>query len=477
MQSRISEGAETQNNAQTRHHSPTHAPATRLYRHALESILGMLTLGDLSRILAVSREWSAAVLSMKPIGATIGCAQWRSLRESSALRPLSSAVVSTLLRHLTAIRIRHKLNPTTPMDNASLSLLEQHTPNLQSLGCELTWTSSEPLVLPAKLTTMELQLNHDFSDAAINGVLTALTALPLLSHLHLALSAFQRECSVDVSILAACPSLNDLTLETLHGGTPLLTAAQLDQIRSTLGHLQRISAGLMNTDQLAGLLQPPVTARWRDIGSVQAGERTGQLLLTLQTVTNVDLRYTDDTAHVDFLPQLLLLAALCLDCYSYDREAWTIPADAVLVSLLRCDCLTELNLTCGFNSAHWSTLFAKLSLKKLRIHGGACCALATLECFAAGPITESLEELSLDSLALPPSELPHLYQLRRLHTLHLDSCFSPRLDEATVDSVSPPTPLLPALTELFHACCTAEHGWSFVVRHGPSLMMQQQLPR
>ena len=45
------------------------SPVTRLYRHALESVFKFLTLADLSRVLSVSRSWSAAVRSMKSIGA------------------------------------------------------------------------------------------------------------------------------------------------------------------------------------------------------------------------------------------------------------------------------------------------------------------------------------------------------------------------------------------------------------------------
>ena len=43
------------------------SPITRLYRHALESVFGFLTLEDLSRVLAVKRGWSAAVRSTKSL--------------------------------------------------------------------------------------------------------------------------------------------------------------------------------------------------------------------------------------------------------------------------------------------------------------------------------------------------------------------------------------------------------------------------
>ena len=163
-------------------------------------------------------------------------------------------------------------------------------------------------------------------------------------------------------------------------------------------------------------------------------------------MTQLDLRYHQETAHVGFLLQLHHLTALCLDCDN--DEAGLIPPDALLSSLVRCTRLTDLTLTCGFNSARWSALFAKLTaLKKLRIGRSP---LDTLQCFATGPITQSLEELIIESFDRPPSELPYLYALRRLRSLRLDWCFSPRLSDATIAGLSPPTALLPALTGLFY---------------------------
>ena len=66
-----------------------------------------------------------------------------------------------------------------------------------------------------------------------------------------------------------------------------------------------------------------------------------------------------------------------------------------------------------------------------------------------GPITQSLEELAMHFLKLPPAEVSHLSALRRLRTLRLDWCFSPILDVTTLATLSPPAPLLPALTSLF----------------------------
>ena len=117
----------------------------------------------------------------------------------------------------------------------------------------------------------------------------------------------------------------------------------------SFGHLHRFSTGWMNPNTLARFLQPPVTARWRDIGFVMSDALTGDLLLPLLTLTELDLSYYAATAHVEFLPQLPQLAVLTLNCRP--RGHWTVPADAVLTSLVLCSGLTQLDLHCGFNSA------------------------------------------------------------------------------------------------------------------------------
>ena len=281
-----------------------------------------------------------------------------------------------------------------------------------------------------------------------------------------------------MSLLAACPSLADLelrafsvylTLVTNEQGPAKLSGTRLDQIRSLFGHLRRFSVGRMETDDLARLLQPPVTAQWQDIGRVKADARTGDLLLRLPTLTTVDLRYAQATAHVGFLPHLPHLNALTLDCYS---------TEALLASLQLCTGLTHLDLNSGFHPAHWTALLDKLTkIKKLKLRGRKI--KQTLECFATGPVTESLQELTLEHLDLPPSELSHLSALRRLRTLRLISCSFPRRRDATIDSLSPPTRLLPALTELFVQWRVAddEYGdveWEYRQRRGASYEWMQQ---
>ena len=124
---------------------------------------------------------------------------------------------------------------------------------------------------------------------------------------------------------------------------------------------------------------------------------------------------------------------------------WHISTDALLASLVLCIGLTELNPSCGFKSAHWSALLAKLTLRKLSILRGT---LETLQCFAVGPIAQSLEELSIEHVTLAQYEIPCLYALRCLRTL--SCCFTSPLDDSTLADLTPPTAFLPSLTKLSH---------------------------
>ena len=372
-----------------------------------------------------------------------------------------------------------------------LLLMVQHAPNLQSLQCTLVIVTHDPITLPAKLTSLDLILDEN-ADEAINGMLTTLAAHPSLSCLRLGLSVFNNEdviedgdddddeddeeeddddddeeeeeeeepfdetaeyyytegSDIDLRLLAASRSLTDLTLVSSNMRRPKFTRAHVSQIRSSLGHLRRFS---IQPDDLARFLRLPVTVRWQDIGFVHADEflpdfdflnvheDTGDVLLRLPTLTTLDIAHWS-WSNLDFLPQLPLLTSIRL-CR---RDL--VPTEDVLASLLLCNGLTDLGVECVFDTAQWSALFANLTIKKLTVRRDG--AMTSLECFAAGPITQSLEELTLRNLKLPLSELPHLYTLRCLRSLDIDRCFSSELDDEILASLTPPTPLFPALTKL-----------------------------
>ena len=199
----------------------------------------MLPLHDLLPILAVSREWSAAVRSMASIHASLDRDECRLLREGRVFRslpPIRCIVGSPVLRHVAALHIAHADGSYTPLTHASLALLAHHAPNLQSLWCTLGCTITPHddddddddedhddgyiHTQPAKLQSRQLQFGYgrsvQFTGAEVNGVLSALAALPSLSPLRLQISSFDE---VELSLLAACQSLRDLKLETREHST------------------------------------------------------------------------------------------------------------------------------------------------------------------------------------------------------------------------------------------------------------------
>ena len=189
------------------------------------------------------------------------------------------------------------------------------------------------------IRSLHLQLDINHTDAAVNRVLTTLAELPSLSQLQLGLAALRLPNSVELGLLADCRSLTDVELQAGFAAVQL-SDTQIDQIRSSLGYLRRFSVRLQTPDDIARLLQPPVTARWQDIGFVIIGARTGELLVGLPSLTRLELTYMHDRSHVDFLTQLPHLTSFRLHCLKFAR-GWSIHADALLASLVRCSCITE----------------------------------------------------------------------------------------------------------------------------------------
>ena len=163
-------------------------------------------------------------------------------------------IASPLVRHLTTFHLNNACAHWNQLSSEFVEILARHAPNLQSLQCAVTLTPNEPLVLPAHLVSLKLALDGEYTDATINGVLTVIAALPSLAQLCLLLAAFADDNSVQLNLLAACPSLTGLELASSHYHTPKFTETQVEQIRSSLGHLHHLSVGLMDSSLLARLL-------------------------------------------------------------------------------------------------------------------------------------------------------------------------------------------------------------------------------
>jgi hypothetical protein len=112
--------------------------APQLYRHALESVFGFLSLAELSFVLAVSRDWSAAVGTMRSISAPAPRPSliWR-------LPPLDLRRVcaSRLSRHVSALGGDCR---RVSSDSDTLALLSVRMPHLTSLQCKLDLAPPPP---------------------------------------------------------------------------------------------------------------------------------------------------------------------------------------------------------------------------------------------------------------------------------------------------------------------------------------------
>jgi len=100
---------------------------TQLYKHALESIFANLSLPELARVSAVCRDWSAAVDSMRPIGALLdGKGSWpRTMR------------IPRLMRHV--FEIHHKYISLNVSELASLCDIIKQCKSLRTVNLKLSY--------------------------------------------------------------------------------------------------------------------------------------------------------------------------------------------------------------------------------------------------------------------------------------------------------------------------------------------------
>lgn len=114
------------------------------------------------------------------------------------------------------------------------------------------------------------------------------------------------------------PSLRrrGFSLSSVYHDPPPLSDRRLEQINSSLGHLQRIDVCHLWGGNLARLLRTPVTARWQELGHIDVSDSTGELLLRLPSLTKLHLTVAPDSPHVQFLSKLPLLSR----CLSTSRH-------------------------------------------------------------------------------------------------------------------------------------------------------------
>jgi hypothetical protein len=157
--------------------SPLPAIAVRLHRHALESVFSFCRLKELAPLLRVSKEWTAAVQTMRPL-CTVAFSQ----------SPLQLICASRLSRHIGSLRCECSSSSSS---EAALSLLSSaRLSHLHSLTLTMTdnWSL---LMLPTRLRHLHVRF-------LLSGYVAAAQNL--------------RDLDAAVAVIAALPMLEALTL-------------------------------------------------------------------------------------------------------------------------------------------------------------------------------------------------------------------------------------------------------------------------
>ena len=314
----------------------------RLYRDALESVFGFLSLADLSRVLAVSRAWSAAVRSMKPIDAEVtseGVSAWM-----IAASPL-------------AVHVRHFGSTDYYWKNSSGDLLFLSRPpfSLISLACALDLSPPARMFLGHSLQSLTLQLRDEANTAAvINEAFVTISRLPLLEKLDLWLSSFFPE--VSFAPFAVAPRLRIFRCKALFVRQP--THPQLDHLRM-IPHLRSVDLAL-SRESLLFLLRAPHSLEWQEINRVDdIDSDVAAALSTLPTLTTLA---TLACCSVAFLPALTRLRSLVLDL-----DPDVLLAADIVAGLPCCSQLTDLALSAAdVTSAHLSEALPHLPQQRIR---------------------------------------------------------------------------------------------------------------
>ena len=330
-----------------------HPPTVRLYKHALESIFGFLSLPDLSRVIAVSRSWSDAVSSMRSIGAAI---------ESLPIdHPIYEMCASGLARHIGTLGSDGK---RISLSLADLYVIGLRMTGLHTLYYKLPSPLAGQLILPPSLTSLVVDPSRSFVQDA-SSMIAAVGRLPKLSSLRL--------CNSEQSPLLSFAALRHSTqLQRLSLSFPAgqrLSPQQADQLRA-IPHLTDLDVAL-DADELRLLLRAPhelplqVVTFTGDVDSELAA-----LLASLPQLTDLGVYSWSALTFLQSLPNLHALEVL-----SFALQTPLPEPKQFIAGVGQCKLITQLRISDSMlTSAHMRALLScmpavrKLHLKSLSFH-------------------------------------------------------------------------------------------------------------
>lgn len=408
-------------------------PATRLYRHALESIFKFLTFNELALALRVSNEWLSAVKTMAGL-------EWEKQIPHTLL--LSTIVDSVMVRHLTSVG---SVDGRVHLNADSLFIMARHMQHVQQLTCTL----SPPSVLglsafPYALRNLNISVTSPATSTGVNVILKAIGRVSQLEILELWLPGVV-DPQMSFAPLAPLTQLRRLSINW--SGSVGLSTAHLDELR-TIPHLQRLCATRMSTRMLRHLLRQPHNLQWQHVeipACTPLTDESASLLVQLPSLTKLD--GWSSCTRFDWLQQLPNLIVVDLG-FKHDELSGTEWIESLVMGLQQCPSITSLDLSqCrGLTTAHLIRLLPRL----LQLHSLALVDIdiESLSFLTLEPMTRQLTSLGLwDCLKLSITELRHVHVLGALKSLTLENSFTSPLDQYSQLLLTPPSIVLPKLDE------------------------------
>jgi hypothetical protein len=291
-----------------------------LCRDELTSVLSFLTLRELAAAVAVSKEWAAAVQSMRPtmLPVVISSSRLNALLASSSLR-----------RHVGRLSQKGESGHTLSLLSRQLCAMARALPQLQSLSIRLALRPGEPqLLFPAQLQFLSVTVDQSFGRQAPTALLASIGQLHQLHTLHLRVW----DEAVSLVPLQQLSLLRDLEMCLSFGHIVDQFAAELHALPWL--HRLRIEGSRGTTDgQYTALFHAVLrdapeeqlrTLQWRDfrLSGVWWSDELTPLLPRLPSLERLegDLSCCTD---FDFLAALQHLTHLDMRLVGLPVDAWT----------------------------------------------------------------------------------------------------------------------------------------------------------
>jgi Leucine-rich repeat (LRR) protein len=413
---------------------------SRLYRHAIESILSFASLQELAALLCVNHEWRAAVNSMAPCSFEMSC--------TNDVTQLPLMCASPIARHITCLYVfEHACT------SKLLELMQLRMPRLAKLGVYLVGDEKlQPHIFPVHLTELCVSILHYTKCGEAQSVIDAIAQLPWLEKLSLEPHDDEWRlvrCNISFAPLAQLPRLYSLCIYDM-----IVSKENARELRSLYG-LRELQCRYVGDNLTPGtLLASPhklsiTTLGWTSLGT----DEDDAGLSTLIDMVQLNL-YDNRLGHADFLQCMPQLTDLNMQ-FSTGR-----PTDAlrIVTSLKSCTMMKTLALLHGAfcpTSAHLTSFLSCMPM--LTELGVDVSSLTSLAWLSAGALPQTLIILTLsgNDRNMPFSEMHHLHALRNLKTLGIDNQLTVHnRHDPSFQPYKVPSTLIPSLRTLFFHNCS-----------------------